>query len=552
METNFDVLIILHAITVGPDAHGMHLYRGHEEDRPFGRIIELDWCAFDMKKLQVLENCQNFVKPSEGFMLSPDQTVETGVNQENISNAPSLVSVMKKLIDGSFYNYTSKGKTFCLVTFGDALLTRILPMEIRDVSIKLSHSFYQYFDLLYEFKRCYPQSSHVQSVSDMLHYLKLTETASPYPSQAEVKGMLRILNKMVRDNHHFVAPRLLNTRHEHINKARETAASRKQTYKRWSGYIRGRSPEPFKPAAREWVIRVRGLPFEWREPEVTQFFKGIRIAEKNMAFWYDPDGKYSGEVFIRLMNQMDFREALSWHSNEFHNKPLEVYEGTIEEWSKALESKFPEKRENLYSVAEELSSIPSRVGIVHVHGLLPSTTDKEISGFFGPSFVEKIARFGIKRALVAGKLSEDAAIVLVDEAAANQALEYNSQKIAGAELTIVRRDKPWLEDFLKRHFIHRPFSMSFNLPPIPVERRKATLVMSGLPIDFSRDEVLSVFKGLNVVESEINFHCHPNSANVFSGTVLIPFEDEVEAQKALRTRNLTYLRNKYIELFEYR
>src|SRR3990167_1050287 len=97
METNFDVLIILHAVTVGPDGHGM-LYRGHDEDRAFGRIIELDWCAFDMKKLHVLENCQNFVKPSEGFMLSPDQIVETGVTQENIANGHGKLSGADNLV----------------------------------------------------------------------------------------------------------------------------------------------------------------------------------------------------------------------------------------------------------------------------------------------------------------------------------------------------------------------------------------------------------------------------------------------------------------------
>ena len=345
METHFDILIAFHAMVVSHDGPGPGVgpsgqFMKIDEDRFYnGRIIELDWCAFDVKKQQVGDDVQNFIKPVDGFILTQEQIVATGITQENLSEGQSLATVIKKCIDTCFYNYTSKNKSFCLMTFGDLLLTKILPYEIRDLNIKLPQYFFQYFDILYEFKRFYPQTNQVQTISDMLQYLQLREMPIPNLCQVETKSMIRIMNKLAKDNHHFVAPRLLNQRHEPINKVREIAASRKQTYKRWSAYIRGRSPEPFKNATREYVVRVRGLPYESRELEIIAFFRAIRIVEKNIAFLFNIDGKFTGEVFIRLMNLMDYREALSYHLGEFHKKVIEVYESTLEDWHKGIRLK---------------------------------------------------------------------------------------------------------------------------------------------------------------------------------------------------------------------
>lgn len=520
-----------------------------DEDRFFnGRIVELDWCAFDVKKQQVVDDVQNFIKPIDGFILTQDQIVSTGITQDNLTEGSTLASVLKKFIDSCFYNYASKNRSFCLVTFGDMLLTKILPFETRDLNIKLPQYFLQYFDILYEFRRFYPQTNHVQTIGDMLQYLQLREIPIPNLCQVETKSMIRIMNKLARDNHHFVAPRLLNQRHEPINKVREVAGSRKQTYKRWSAYIRGRSPEPFKNPTREYVIRVRGLPYESRELEIISFFKGIRIVEKNIAFLYNLDGKFTGEVFIRLMNTMDYREALSYHLGEFHHKVIEVYESATEDWNKAFDSKNPEKRDTVYMNREEISALTSKNGYVQVSGLSSKATEKDIMGFFSN---QHVASKGIKRSIISGKPSDEAYIVFNEEKSADQACKLSGESLAGKVLKIVQKDKSSLEDFMNRNFIsHNPFMSRENIPPIPLDKRKTTLIMTGLPMDITRDEILTIFRNCNIIDSEITFTTMANGA--FSGNILIPFEDELEAQKALKTKNLTYIRNRYVELFEFR
>jgi RNA recognition motif-containing protein len=74
--------------------------------------------------------------------------------------------------------------------------------------------------------------------------------------------------------------------------------------------------------------------------------------------------------------------------------------------------------------------------------------------------------------------------------------------------------------------------------------------MTGLPGDITREEILNIFRNNNIIENELTFISTPTGA--FSGNILVPFEDETEAQKALKTKNLTYIRNKYVELFEFR
>ena len=88
------------------------------------------------------------------------------------------------------------------------------------------------------------------------------------------------------------------------------------------------------------------------------------------------------------------------------------------------------------------------------------------------------------------------------------------------------------------------------MPNIPLEKRKNTLLMTGLPFDITKDELIAFFKTFNMLQDDV--HMISNHNGKFSGNALVSFEDEMDAQKALKTKNLTYIRNRYVELFEYR
>ncbi|KAJ3033331.1 hypothetical protein HDV00_006487 [Rhizophlyctis rosea] len=93
-----------------------------------------------------LDRQQFYVKP-EKTQSSPLVTHLTGVSQERIDEAGSLNEAISQI---DFYlqsNFTTKGKTFCFVTYGDEDLRFHLPREAREKSTSLPPYFSMYFDI---------------------------------------------------------------------------------------------------------------------------------------------------------------------------------------------------------------------------------------------------------------------------------------------------------------------------------------------------------------------------------------------------------------------
>ena len=86
--------------------------------------------------------------------------------------------IITKFNDFIYLNFMKVNLSFCIVTFGDDLLTKIFCNEIKESRIKLAPHFYQYFDVGYEFRKFYPQTFHIKTLNEMIGYLKLKEVVS--------------------------------------------------------------------------------------------------------------------------------------------------------------------------------------------------------------------------------------------------------------------------------------------------------------------------------------------------------------------------------------
>ena len=137
---------------------------------------------------------------------------------------------------------------------GQQLLTQILPVEIKDLNVKLPPHFYQFFDILTEFKKVYPQTDSVKSIKNIQDYLQLRdipvapEGPKQYPCMHEATNLVRIINKMVKDSVKLISPFNLDQSFKVINNnstVESTNPSKRATYKKWSAYIKGKSPEDF-------------------------------------------------------------------------------------------------------------------------------------------------------------------------------------------------------------------------------------------------------------------------------------------------------------------
>ena len=106
----------------------------------------------------------------------------------------------------------------------------------------------------------------------------------------------------------------------------------RQENRRWNTFIRNRSPESFKNPNKSYYLRVRGLPYEARENEILEFLKGIRVKREDIYFLYDYEGKFSGEAYLKVYNESDMREAISFSKGKVGGRVVEVLETTENEY----------------------------------------------------------------------------------------------------------------------------------------------------------------------------------------------------------------------------
>lgn len=68
-------------------------------------------------------------------------------------------------------------------------------------------------------------------------------------------------------------------------------------------------------------------------------------------------------------------------------------------------------------------------------------------------------------------------------------------------------------------------------------------------MDTSKEDIMVILKNFKVQENDI--HMLPSSDGVFSGCALVTFPNEMEAQKAIRHRNMFFHKDRYIEIVSY-
>lgn len=83
---------------------------------------------------------------------------------------------------------------------------------------------------------------------------------------------------------------------------------------------------------------MRGLPYEARENEIIEFLKGIRIKREDIYFLYDYEGKFTGEAYVKVFNESDMREAISFSKGKLGGRAIEIYETTENEYIQASKS----------------------------------------------------------------------------------------------------------------------------------------------------------------------------------------------------------------------
>ena len=158
---------------------------------------------------------------------------------------------------------------------------------------------------------------------------------------------------------------------------------------------------------------------------------------------------------------------------------------------------------------------------------------------------------GIKRAVLGGKPGGECFVIFSSKEDAHKALNYHMEKIHNRFIEVFLATVKEFENYMAHNFVNSaPVYSKDNMPNIPPEKRKSTLMIMGMPFSVTKQKILEFFKGFEVNEREIHLLC--SHSGKFSGSALVTFEDELESQRALKTKNFSYIENRYLELFEYK
>lgn len=176
----------------------------------------MNWCVYDIKSQLGVKDSQVFIHYDD--LVLNQQTLETNnYSQQTIQKinkeSRKFTEALDQLNDYTYQTIVKNNKSFCLVIFGDGILTSVLPKNAQKFQVKLPLHYHQYFDIATEFKKFIPHAIQLQTLADMLKYtnLNLKDDNTETLSQSECKSILRLINMLTRQGHVFNFPVKINS-----------------------------------------------------------------------------------------------------------------------------------------------------------------------------------------------------------------------------------------------------------------------------------------------------------------------------------------------------
>lgn len=87
--------------------------------------------------------------------------------------------------------------------------------------------------------------------------------------------------------------------------------------------------------SKNYIVRLRGLPFGCTSDDITNFLTGLVIAPDGIIRPTDKTGRVTGEAFVKFTDKETTERALQKHMQEIGNRYIEVFRSTDEECYRA-------------------------------------------------------------------------------------------------------------------------------------------------------------------------------------------------------------------------
>lgn len=289
------------------------------------------------------------------------------------------------------------------------------------------------------------------------------------------------------------------------------------------------------------VVRLRGLPFDCTETDITEFFHGLDIVD---VLFVHRHGKFGGEGFCVLGYAFQVEYALQRNRQNIGKRYVEVFRSNRQEYYKAIATEVSDSRGRDIGAPrraprprapDPAKENAEHTGILRLRGLPFSADRDDILDFFkGTVLTEDSIYFMVNSE---GKVNGEA-YVKFESAEDSKAAMVEDGTCLGSryiELFPATFDE-WEEAVSKGRK---------NVPK-PVEEDTTVLRMRGLPFSAGKEDIIDFFKEFTLTEDSI--HIMFNSEGRSTGEAFVEFASLEDSKAALAKDRMT-LGSRYIELF---
>lgn len=304
---------------------------------PNMRLLGLNWSIYDIINKKVKEEADVFLSPigeNISSMFSDTRlTDETGITPQDLEKSVEIKEALQSFNKAVYENIILESSSFSLVTLDDELLCRILPAETIKASIKLAPHFSKYFDLKSEFAKCYPNAQPISFLSEMLNFLNLKDTMERIRSKYECRTMVRIINRMIKDNYNFKDPKDVMVESLKLPNKAPTV----QIYPNIETMSASSSSSPVPAVVyptSSTVISIRGAPYNASDSELEEFLYGIKV--DRIVHMLDPYGERTGHFYVHCFTEEDAQEALCYNKRLLRNRLITIDESNEKELTIAI------------------------------------------------------------------------------------------------------------------------------------------------------------------------------------------------------------------------
>uniref|UniRef100_A0A0G4HBR1 RRM domain-containing protein n=1 Tax=Chromera velia CCMP2878 TaxID=1169474 RepID=A0A0G4HBR1_9ALVE len=517
-------------------------------------IVEWSFVVFDAANRQRSDTKQMFIRP-EVVAPTPAFFERTGYNQTQLTNGITLQQAVAAFDQAMFQQVVCNQKNFTLVTIGSTKIKDYLRTDAANKQVRLAAHYNHFIDLSEEFAKIHQLSSpNIQKICEVAQIPYTATTHYDGLPAAELAAQL--VGQLYNAGHVF-----------------KTATTIPDSYACDSSRVPA-TLSPFDPAF-DALVRIRGLPFQATENEVRAFFGSLQVlpGQGAVIFMTSPDGRSSGEAFVRFVDAAQADQAMEKHRQNMGTRYIECFRSSQPELTRYLRRLAGGPEAGGAAPAGGAGSFRS---VVRMRGLPWSANANDVSEFFARG------GFNVPNSEVAiglgpdGRPSGDAwACLPSDEDADRARTELNKQTLGSRYVELFPSNRGEFQAAVSGRpggpmggwrgdrngpggpgmfgggggggygggggggYRGGPSNISVGMPA-------TCLRMRGLPFSASEMEIMTFFQGFQMVS------VLPATAPINekpTGEAYVEFPTIDEASRALAAKQRGAIGHRYIELF---